>query len=439
MSDVGMRAQNDVRAEASAIGAVLLDNTMFDAVVGAGVEFNDFYSPKHRHIWDAICRLHSDREPIDSVTVATELQGKGILEAIGGPSVLLELQADCPSISNAGYYAASVRELGVNRRLIQSLMTIAEDLTAATDSASREQARLRAEDTFWSVTRGSATRVGSRLVSEVVADAIGEMRSGDRVAVPTGLIDYDEALGGGYGPGLHVIAARTSVGKSAFAAGAAFNAARKGFKVSVFSLEMKDTQIARRELAALSKVSGKKLLNGDLDEPEWASVMAAEEALRDLAMTIDDSARSLDAIKSEIRTAERIMDGLDMVVVDYLQLVRSQLPGSTEFYRQVGHITSELKLLSNDMNIPIVALAQINRGPEARNDKRPMISDLRDSGNIEQDADTITLLYRDEIYDSQSMDQGIAEVHIAKQRDGQTKTIRTAFLPQYTSFKNLQR
>lgn len=430
---------HNLEAEESLLGAMLLSR---DAIAAAIERCSpaDFYKPSHGQIFGAITSLYAQGEPADAVTVAEELRRAGTLEEVGGAAMLGSLQSNTPAISSAGRYARIVEENSLLRRLIGVAQEIAEigyglpeDVTNAIDQAEAmvfDVAQRRSADSIVSL-HDLLGRSLDRL--EELYDR-GETITG----VPTGYQDLDEHLSGLQPSNLIVVGGRPSMGKTAFALGLAANAAMLGTPVLFFSLEMSHLEVAQRVLCAEARVDATRMRNGRLLEADWPKISNAIGRIGGAPLYIDDNPN---ATVMDIRAKARRMrarDGLGLVVVDYLQLMSGRL-GAENRQVEISEISRGLKILARELVIPVVALSQLSRGLESRADKRPMLADLRESGAIEQDADVVMFIYRDELYSPDSPDRGAAEIHIAKHRNGPTGAVQLAFVTNYARFANMAR
>lgn len=430
---------HNLEAEESLLGAMLLSR---DAIAAAIERCSsaDFYKPSHGQIFGSITSLYAQGEPADAVTVAEELRRAGTLEEVGGAAMLGSLQSNTPAISSAGRYARIVEENSLLRRLIGVAQEIAEigyglpeDVTNAIDQAEAmvfDVAQRRSADSIVSL-HDLLGRSLDRL--EELYDR-GETITG----VPTGYQDLDEHLSGLQPSNLIVVGGRPSMGKTAFALGLAANAAMLGTPVLFFSLEMSHLEVAQRVLCAEARVDATRMRNGRLLEADWPKISNAIGRIGGAPLYIDDNPN---ATVMDIRAKARRMrarDGLGLVVVDYLQLMSGRL-GAENRQVEISEISRGLKILARELVIPVVALSQLSRGLESRADKRPMLADLRESGAIEQDADVVMFIYRDELYSPDSPDRGAAEIHIAKHRNGPTGAVQLAFVANYARFANMAR
>ena len=430
---------HDLSAEESLLGAMLLSR---DAIASA-VEIcqtEDFYKPAHAHVYDAICSLYAQGEPADPVTVADELRRQDLLEAVGGPSILVSLQANTPSTGNATRYARIVEEHSLLRRLIGVAGEIAEDCY---DLPEDVQATVdRAETRVFNVAQRKVTDT-LRPIRDLLSDGLDRLellydRGESITGVPTGYVDLDERLSGLQSSNLIVVGARPSAGKTSFALGMAAHAALEaGKSVLFFSLEMSHLEITQRLLCAEARVDATRMRNGRLLDTDWPKISHAVGRLGEAPIYIDDNPNlTVMEIRSKSRRLQSRIGNIGLIVVDYIQLMtgRSQVENRQV---EVSEISRGLKILARELETPVVALSQLSRNLEMRADKRPMLADLRESGAIEQDADVVMFIYRDEMYNSESPDRGTAEIIVAKHRSGPTGVERLAFLDHFSRFANM--
>lgn len=432
---------HDLQAEESLLGAMLLSRDAISSAVEV-CRVEDFYRPAHAHIFDAICSLYAQGEPADPVTVADELRRADLLEAAGGQGNLVALEANTPAIANAAQYAHIVDELALLRRLIGVAGEIAEmgyslpdDVLGTLD---------RAEAMVFDVAERRVTD-SLKPLRELLAASLDHLEAlynrGDAITgVPTGYLDLDERLSGLQPSALVIVGARPSMGKTAFALGMAAHAAiEKREPVLFFSLEMSHLELTQRLLCSEARVDSSRMRNGKLLQSDWPKVVGAMGKLGEAPLFIDDSPN---LTVMEIRAKARRLksrEGVGLIVVDYLQLMSTK--SSSPEYRQleVSEVSRGLKILARELSVPVVALSQLSRALEGRADKRPMLADLRESGSLEQDADVVLFIYRDEVYNKDSPDKGTAEILIAKHRNGPTGTVQLAFLDHFTRFANIAR
>ncbi len=432
---------HNLQAEESLLGAMLLSR---EAVAAAAelVTANDFYKPAHGHVYDAVSTLTARGEPVDPVTVADELRRADLLDAIGGSSSLLSLQANTPATSNAARYATIVEEHALLRRLIGVAGEIAElgyglpdDVTKTIDTA---------ESMVYDLSQHRITDSTAEL-RDLLAETLGRIEEmydrGDSITgTPTGYTDLDTLTAGLQPEALIVVGARPAMGKTAFALGMAAHAAMTANRpVLFFSLEMSRLELSQRLLCSEARVDSSRVRNGKLDDNDWSRITSAVGRLAEAPIWLDDNPNvSIMEIRGKARRLRSKIGDLGLVVVDYIQLMTGRTSAESRQV-EVAEISRGLKILARELHCPVVALAQLNRSLEQRADKRPMLSDLRESGALEQDADVVMFLYRDEIYNPESPDQGTAEVLVAKHRSGPTGVSKLAFLSHYTRFANMAR
>ena len=429
-----------LEAERSVLGGLMLDNQSWDRI-GDKIGVDDFYLAAHRDIFHELAALADDNKPFDVVTLSDRLSGLAKLESVGGLEYLGALVSETPSAANIGAYADIVRERSVLRQLIRVGTDIANSGYQAEGRGSRELLDKAEQDVFRiadaNIRAGEGFRAVKALLSAVV-DRISELyeKEGAITGLPTGFDDFDKLTSGLQSGDLIIVAGRPSMGKTAFAMNIAEHAALKSEQtVAIFSMEMSGEMLAMRMVASLGRVSMQKIRAGELGEEDWPRVTSTIAMLSEAAIYIDDgSALSPTEIRARARRIKR-EHGLGLVIVDYLQLM--QVPGNMENRAtEISEISRALKGLAKELGVPVVALSQLNRSLEQRPNKRPVMSDLRESGAIEQDADLIVFIYRDEVYNEDSADKGIAEIIIGKQRNGPIGVERLTFLGQYTRFEN---
>lgn len=425
-------------AEQSVLGGMLLDNEAIHRVVEV-LEASDFYREAHRKIYQAIIDLYRQSEPADLVTVTTALKSKGWLEEIGGASYLSSLVDKVPSAANVASYARIIREKSIVRRLIEGATEITE--RGFSDVGNVDEFVDSAEKIIFEVAERRLKK-GFVPVKEIVKDsfkAIEQLYERKELitGVPTGYKEFDRMTCGLQKSDLIVIAGRPSMGKTAFALNIAEHASIEAGVVSaIFSLEMSQEQLVRRMLCSRAEVDASKLRGGFLAESDWPRLTRAAGLISEAPIFIDDSpAVNVLEVRAKARRLQREHD-LGLVVIDYLQLMRG-IGKIENREREISEISRSLKALAKELNVPVVALSQLNRGVESRQDKRPQLADLRESGAIEQDADVIAFIYRDEMYNTESADAGKAEIIIGKQRNGPTGKVMLAFRSSLTRFDDL--
>ena len=426
-------------AEESLLGAMLLSR---DAIADAleTVSAEQFYRPAHARVFEAVRDLYGAGDPADAVTVAEVLERSGTLEAIGGLEGLLALQMNTPATSNASSYARIVHENHTLRRLIEVAGEIAElgygrpdDVTKAVDWA---------ENLMYQVAQG---QVGDNTVqlSELLDGTLDRLEElyehgGSITGTETGYRDLDKLLSGLQPSSLYVVGGRPSMGKTSFALGMASHAAIKGQRpVLVFSLEMGHMELTQRLLCADARIDSTKMRDGRLSDDDWNRITGAISRLSNAPMWIDDNPNvTVMEIRARARRLKSQVGDLAMVVVDYLQLMTGRQSADNRQV-EVAEISRGLKILARELQCPVVALSQLSRNLEMRQQKRPMLADLRESGAIEQDADVVMFIYRDEVYNPDNADTaGTAEIIVAKNRNGPTATTTLAFLSRFTTFAN---
>ena len=437
---------HSIEAEQSVLGGLLLDNSAWDRA-GDLLTDSDFYRYEHRHIYAAIGALVNATKPADVITVFEQLQSHGKAEECGGLVYLNALAQSVPSAANLRRYAEIVRERAVLRKLVATSDEIA---TAAFNPQGRQVSEIldEAEGKIFRIgEEGSRSKQGFQSMDQLVVqliDRVNELHENgaeDVTGVRTGFFDLDKMTAGLQPGDLIILAARPSMGKTAFALNIGeYVAVNEGLPVVVFSMEMGAAQLALRMVGSLGRIDQSNLRTGRLRDDEWGRLSEAVEKLGKVSMYIDESpALTPSEVRARARRQARQCGQLGLIVVDYLQLM-SGSGGSSDENRAtvIGEISRGLKSLAKELKCPVIALSQLNRSVEQRPDKRPMMSDLRESGAIEQDADIIMFIYRDEYYTKdQCKEPGVAEVIIAKQRNGPTGTVKLAFMRQFTKFENL--
>jgi replicative DNA helicase len=418
----------------------MLSRDAINVVAELGLRGDEFYKPAHQHIYDAIRALTSAGQPADVVTVADELRRAGLLEELGGSSYLLELQARTPAISNAAKYSKIVQDTALARRLIAVSSEIADmaygeadDVTRILDSAETkmfEVAERRVTDSTLPI---------PAILSDVMESLEDRFERNNVITgLPTGFPDLDELLNGLQPSTLNIIGARPSMGKTALALCLATNVAKISRKpVLFFSLEMGHQELAQRVLSLESKVDSRKLRTGQLDQTDWTKISNAIGRL-EVDLLIDENPNvTVMEIRAKARRTKSRYGDLGLIVVDYLQLMSGNNSESRQL--EISEISRGLKILARELEVPIVALSQLSRSLESRTDKRPMLADLRESGSIEQDADVVMFVYRDEVYNNETADKAIAEIIVSKHRSGPIGTVRLVFLKEYTKFESAER
>jgi replicative DNA helicase len=440
---------HNLEAEESLLGAMLLSRDAISAAAEANVDTTDFYKPAHAHIFDAILALYGQGEPVDPVTVADELRRAELLDNLGGRQALLRLQASTPASANAAHYAKIVNELALLRRLIAVAGDIAE--MGYDDSGEVMETLDRAESLVFEVADRRVVD-STTVVANALQETLDELEArygstDDIVGSATGYVDLDRQLMGLQPSTLVVLAARPAMGKTALALGLAKGVAGNARRpVMFFSMEMGTLELTKRLLAAEAKVKASKLWTANLTEGEWGNLSHAVGRLAELPLLIDDNPHcTVMEMRAKARRAKARYGDLGLIVVDYIQLMTPSTPGGRRAENrqvEVAEISRGLKILARELECPVLALSQLNRQLEYRQDKRPMLADLRESGGLEQDADVVMFIYREEVYsgiDTPDADKGKAEVIVAKHRNGPTGTVELTFIPDRAEFANMAR
>ena len=431
---------HSIEAEQAVLGGLMLENSAWDQIADV-VSEDDFYRRDHRLIFRAITELAARSTPFDVITLSEQLAGINELDNTGGLAYLGGLAKNTPTAANIKAYATIVRERSILRQLIRTGTEIANN---AFNPEGRDSAELldHCEKLVFEIAeRGARGKRGFVSIKDLLVKAVDRIETlfqldNPITGIPTGFNDFDEMTSGLQKSDLIIVAGRPSMGKTTFAMNLAEHAAIKsGLPVAVFSMEMPGEQLAMRMMSSLGRIDQHRLRTGRLDDDDWPRVTSAIGMLAESPLYIDDTpAMTPTDLRARARRLAR-EHGLGMIVIDYLQLM--QVPGNKENRAtEISEISRSLKSLAKELHVPVVALSQLNRGLEQRPNKRPIMSDLRESGAIEQDADLIVFIYRDEVYNEDSADKGTAEIIIAKQRNGPIGTTRLTFLGQYTRFEN---
>ena len=440
--ELGKIPPNDVEAEQAVIGSMLTDR---DAVISAieVLKEEDFYREDNKTIYEAILNLYNRSEPIDIITLKAELTSMGMFDKIGGLEYIVGLPEKVPTTANVEKYISIVKEKSELRRLIKAANEIIEQGYDPTENI--DDIMNSAEKKIFNIMQDKDQKSYSP-IKDVLIDAFTELeqlynQKQHITGVPTGFIDLDYKTAGLHNSDLILIAARPAMGKSAFALNIATNAALKAKVPAVlFSLEMSKEQMVNRILCSEAMVDSNKVRTGKIDDDDWIKLADTMGDLSEAPIYIDDTPGiSIDEIRAKCRKL-KLEKNIGLVVIDYLQLVQGsskRAQGSRE--QEISEISRSLKILAKEINVPVIALSQLSRAPEQRPDHRPMLSDLRESGAIEQDADIVMFLYRDDYYNEDSEDKGLAEVIVAKHRAGSTGTVKLVWLGNYTKFANMER
>ena len=439
--ELGKIPPNDVEAEQAVIGSMLTDKEAVSAAIEV-LKPEDFYREDNRTIFEAILNLYSRSEPIDIITLKSELSSMGKFEAVGGLEYIAELPDKVPTTANVEQYIKIVEEKSVLRNLIKTaneIITLGYDQTQEVDSIIDG-----AEKKIFEVMQ-KKNQKGYTPIKDILVETFTELEQlynqKQRITgIPTGFSDLDFRTSGLHNSDLILVAARPAMGKSAFALNIATNAAvRAKVPVAIFSLEMSKEQMTSRILCSEAMVDSNKVRTGKIDDEEWGKLAAASGELSEANIYIDDTPGiSIMEIRAKCRKM-KIEKNIGLVVIDYLQLVQGSGKRGSSREQEIAEISRSLKILAKEINVPVIALSQLSRAPEQRPDHRPMLSDLRESGSIEQDADIVMFLYRDDYYNEDSEKKNIAEVILAKHRAGSTGTVELLWLGNYTKFANIDK
>jgi replicative DNA helicase len=426
-------------AEESVLGAMLLSPGAIGAVSEI-VDAGDFYRESHATIYRAALALYGKGEPVDAITLVDELEERGQLEAAGGRARIHELAALVPATANAGHYARIVREMATLRGLIEA----GEAVSKLGWERPGETADLvdRAEQTIFQLSQQRVTSEFSH-IEELLKDSFERITAlyeagEDVTGTPSGFRDLDR-ITSGFQPGnLIIVAARPSMGKSALGLCMAANiGVRRELPVALFTLEMSKTEVTQRLMCSEAKVESQRLRTGKLAVDDWPRLTSACDKLAKAPIYVDDTGSiTMMELRSKARRLKSKEPSLALIVVDYLQLMTSGGPIENRV-QEVSQISRQLKVLARDLDLPILAMSQLSRAVEQRHDKRPILSDLRESGSIEQDADIVAFVYRDEYYNDESDQQGLAELIVAKHRNGPTDSVKLAFMKRFAKFADL--
>ncbi|GLH63959.1 replicative DNA helicase [Parageobacillus sp. G301] len=430
-----------IEAEQAVLGAIFLDPSALTLASEILIP-EDFYRASHQKIFHAMLRVADKGEPVDLVTVTAELADTQQLEEVGGVSYLSELADAVPTAANVEYYARIVEEKSVLRRLIRTATSIAQDGYTREDEVDvlLDEAEQKIMEISQRKHSGAFKNIKDVLVQTYDNIEMLHNRKGEVTGIPTGFTELDRMTSGFQRSDFIIVAARPSVGKTAFALNIAQNVATKtNENVAIFSLEMSAQQLVMRMLCAEGNINAQNLRTGRLTPEDWGKLTMAMGSLSNAGIYIDDtpSIRVSD-IRAKCRRLKQ-ESGLGMVVIDYLQLIQGSGRNRENRQQEVSEISRSLKALARELEVPVIALSQLSRSVEQRQDKRPMMSDIRESGSIEQDADIVAFLYRDDYYNKDSENKNIIEIIIAKQRNGPVGTVQLAFIKEYNKFVNLER
>lgn len=434
---------HNIEAEQAVLGSIFLEKEAI-VTVSEILTPEDFYRSAHRKIYEVMIEIGESGEPVDLITVTSELKNRKWIDEVGGIPYLSDLASSVPTAANVDYYAQIVAEKAVLRRLIRTATEIATSGFQGIDPV--ENILSDAERSILEISQ-KGQRGGFIRISDVLMETYNRLENlsksrGEVTGVPSGYVDLDKMTAGFQRSDLIIVAARPSVGKTAFALNIAQNiAVRAKQSVAIFSLEMSAGQLVSRMLCAESNVDANRLRTGDLQEDDWEKIIMGMGSLADSPVFIDDTPGiTISEIRSKLRRLHAEQNGLGMVLIDYLQLITGRRGGGSENRQQeVSEISRQLKQLARELHVPVIALSQLSRGVEQRQDKRPMLSDIRESGSIEQDADIVAFLYRDDYYNPESEDKNMIEIIIAKHRNGPVGKVKLAFLKEYNKFVSVAR
>ena len=424
-----------IEAEEAILGALLIDP---DAIIRVAtiLKPEDFYREKHGWIYDTALALHERREPIDFLTVCDELDHRGQLDEVGGPAFITTLINAVPTSVHAEHYAHIVERTATRRRLLDAAGQIA--VLAYQEADDVDEVVDRSEQILFGVSERRVSRelVPIRHVLSEYYDRIEYLtrHRGEMIGIPTGFTDIDRLLGGLQRSDMVILAARPSVGKTSLALSFAHNAAKRfGQRIAFFSLEMSNEQVVQRLISAETGINAQRLRRGEIEQDEWGRFIKATNDLAETHFYIDDTPG---ASALELRSKARRLHaevGVDLVVVDYLQLMRGDFRSENRV-QEISSISRALKALARELNVPVLALSQLSRSVESRTDKRPILSDLRESGALEQDADVVVFIYRDELYNENTERKNLADIIVAKHRNGPTGTVTLYFKKELAQF-----
>lgn len=440
MEDIGRIPPHSVESEQSILGSILLDKEAIITVTET-IQPEDFYKEAHKIIYECMVKLNNKNEPIDLITLTEELRKQDHLEDVGGISYITSLSTIVPTTSNVKYYSDIVKEKSVLRKLIKVSNDI---LNLGYDNSTKVEDLLeKAEKQIFDISQEKSSE-DFQSINSVLMDTYDMIErlytnKEEITGITSGFEDLNKKINGLQRTDLILIAARPAMGKTAFSLNLVQNAALKGnASVAVFSLEMSKEQLVQRMLSAQSHVELKKIKNGNLDENDWPRIIDAMSVLSNANIYIDDTPGiKISELRSKCRKL-KIEKGLDLILIDYLQLMEGDNNNESR-QQEISKISRSLKIIAKELNCPVVALSQLSRAPEQRSDHRPMLSDLRESGAIEQDADIVMFLYRDEYYHPDSERKNIGEVIIAKNRHGETGSVELVWLGEIQKFANKAR
>lgn len=441
LMNLGKIPPHNSEAEQTVLGAALIDHIAVEKTVNL-LNNEDFYFEANREIFDSIKQVHMQNIPVDALTVTEELKKRGKIEYVGGFEYLARLTENIITSKNVEAYCNIIREKSTLRKLISASSEIIEKGYKESDDV--QKIIELAESRIFSISQNRSVNSFAQ-IKDVLMNVFNQleeraMNKGSLTGITTGYDDLDRMTSGLQRSDLILLAARPSMGKTALALNIAMNAVKSGASVALFSLEMSKEQYVQRIISMESMVESTKLRTGNLDDDDWSRLISVMSTISNYNVFIDDTASvSLFEVMSKCRRL-KIEQGLDMIIVDYLQLMTDGGKGGDNRQQEISNISRGLKAMARELDCPVIALSQLSRAPELRNDHRPIMSDLRESGAIEQDADVVMMLYRDEYYfKEESEKKGITDVIIAKQRNGPVGTVELAWIGQYTKFGNIQK
>lgn len=439
--ELGKVPPQDIEAEQAVLGSMLTDQ---DAVIAAieTLKSDDFYREDNKIIYEAVLNVYNRAEPIDIITLKSELSSMGKLEAVGGLEYIAQLPDKVPTTANVERYIKIVEEKSMLRNLVKTANEIINLGYDETENV--EDIMDMAEKKIFDVMQRKSQK-GYTSIKDILIDSFTQLENlynqkGSITGVPSGFVELDRKTAGLHGSELILIAARPAMGKTAFALNiGTYAATRAKCPVAIFSLEMSKEQLANRILCSEALVDSNKVRTGELEDEEWAKLAQTSGELSTAEIYVDDTPGiSVMEIRAKCRKL-KLEKNIGLVIIDYLQLIQGSGKRGASREQEIAEISRSLKILAKELNVPVIALSQLSRAVEGRPDHRPMLSDLRESGSIEQDADIVMFLYRDDYYNENSEKKNIAEVIIAKQRSGSTGTVELAWLGSYTKFANLEK
>lgn len=434
---------HSMEAEQAVIGSMLMDRDAMESALEI-LQPDDFYGRQYGTLFQAIRELNTENKPVDLVTLQERLKENNVPEELAGMDFIREVLGSVPTSANVKYYAKIVKEKSLMRRLIRTTEEITAQCYQGTDNveALMDSTEKKIFNLMQSRGGGDFTPIRQVVINALERIEAASKQNGSITGVSTGFIDLDYQTSGMQPSDLILVAARPSMGKTAFVLNMAQHMAfRDNITTAIFSLEMSKEQLVNRLFSLESKVDAQVLRNGRLEDSDWERLIESAEIIGNSNLIIDDTPSiSIAELRSKCRKYKMEMN-LGVIIIDYLQLMSGSSGGksSTSRQQEISDISRSLKAVARELNVPVIALSQLSRAVEQRDDKRPMLSDLRESGAIEQDADVVMFIYRDDYYNKDSENKGIAEIIIAKQRNGPIGTVNLVWLPQYTKFANMEK